>query len=76
MKCSTKPTVGNCCPSSIELEDASGFAIRVALIKQVQELVARYPGSGINPDKFFLLTTSEIAGILAYLKCIHANKSG
>lgn len=49
---------------------------RQDLTTQVQQLAARYPEQGINPDNVPLQLSTELAGTLAHLKHIHLEKGG
>ncbi len=47
-----------------------------ALLQQAQSLAARLPDTGLTPDKMALLPLDDLAGTLAYLKRLKAEREG
>lgn len=41
-----------------------------SLLVQAQELAAKMPETGLNPDKLVLLTLDELRGVTAFLRRI------
>lgn len=44
------------------------------ILKHAQELAARLPEIGLNPDKLALLPLDDLMGVLAFLKRSYAEK--
>jgi hypothetical protein len=47
-----------------------------SLLVQAQALAAKFPQTGLNPDKLVLLPFDELRGVTAFLRRINAERRG